>query len=103
MIPANKSQREYAIDAIKMLLENVNVMGSEKPITDGVLEALSTGHRTLNQNFWRMMVGVIREYAKFHYDLRNEASVELCQFLTEKLDEYEKQNDGKRKDFLPNV
>jgi len=39
-------------------------------------------HNTLQQNFWRMMVEIIKEYSSAKYcDARNVASVELCRRL----------------------
>lgn len=48
-------------------------------------------HRTLQQSLVRSMVAVIREMAKSeYYDLRNEASVNLCKAIVESgvLDEH---------------
>lgn len=87
MIPEGKTQQEFAKEAIEMLLDNLNIMGSDKPIVNGVIEALRTNHRTLNQNFFRMLIEVIRQYAEFRFDLRNEASVKLCKFIADKIEE----------------
>lgn len=39
-------------------------------------------HNTLQQNFWRMMAKVIKEYSSIKYcDARNEASVKFCKKL----------------------
>ena len=39
-------------------------------------------HNTLQQNFWRMMVEVIKDYSSVKYcDARNKASVKLCKKL----------------------
>jgi hypothetical protein len=97
MIPEGENQKDYAYKAIEMLLNDLNIMGSDKPIVEGVVEALRMNHRTLQQNFWRMMLEVIKQYSEFRHDLRNEASVELCKFFTEKL----KEDEGKT--YLPFV
>ncbi len=91
MIPEGKTQKEFATEAMEMLLDDLNIMGSDKPIVDGIIEALRTNHRTLNQNFFRVIIEVIKQYAEFKSDLRNEASVNFCKFVAEKLEEDKKQ------------
>jgi len=52
---------------------------------------LSNEHRTLQQNFWRMMIKVIRKYAETKegwYDLRNEMSVRMCRGLKVWMDDH---------------
>jgi len=47
-------------------------------------------HNTLQQNFWRMMVKVIKKYSSMKYcDARNKASVELCKKLKDFMEENE--------------
>jgi len=50
-------------------------------------ECLSRDHRTLQQNFWRMMIKVIMFYADTPCDPRNEASVQLCKLLSQTMEE----------------
>ena len=90
-------QKEDAKQAIRDLMNALNVMGTKKDIAEGIMEELGCTHRTLQQNFWGVMIDVIREYSEFRHDLRNEASVELCKFLTERLKEDES------KTYLPFV
>ena len=46
---------------------------------DAFFQMLTRQHRTLQQNFWRMIIKVILRYADTKwFDPRNEASVELC-------------------------
>ena len=40
-------------------------------------------HRTLQQNFFRMLHSVIIKYGDARSDLRNEASVEFCRRISE--------------------
>ena len=46
-------------------------------------EALTTRHRTLQQNFWRMIAKVAEMYADTEFDPRNEDSVTFCQKIKE--------------------
>lgn len=96
MIPEGENQKDYAYKAIEMLLNDLNIMGSDKPIIEGVVEALRMNHRTLQQNFWRMMMQVIKQYSEFRHDLRNEGSVELCKFIKEEVEK-------NHKEYLPFV
>ncbi len=93
----DKDQKETAKEAIDMIMDAVNIMGSDRKVKDGIIEALRCSHRTLQENFWRVMIDVIKEYSTFHCDLRNEAAVNLCKFITEKL------NENPEKTYLPYV
>ena len=82
-----KDQSKNAVkEAMEKVMDAVNVMGTDESVAQGIIECLGSTHRTLQQNFWRVMLMVIKEYAKFRYDLRNEASVKLCQFIDEALE-----------------
>ena len=39
----------------------VNIMGDDKEVVEGILEALQQNHRTLQQNYWRVMMQVIKD------------------------------------------
>jgi len=97
------TQKEAAQKAIDLIMDAVNIMGSDKEVIEGIFEAIMTSHRTLQQNFWRVMIEVIKRYSTQRHDLRNEASVNLCLFITEHLEEYEKENGGQKMDYLPFV
>lgn len=95
MIPEGKTQKEFAKEAVEMLLDNLNIMGSDKPIVEGILEALQMNHRTLQQNFWRAMVAVMKQYAEFRHDLRNEGAVEFCNAVKKMIE------DNPKTEYLP--
>ncbi len=66
------------------LINNFDTRGQ----ADAFCKALMRQHRTLQQNFWGVMIKVIFEYAETdRYDLRNEASVQLCKKLKKFLEE----------------
>jgi hypothetical protein len=90
-------QKEETREAVAKLMDALNVMGTKADVVEGMIEELHNTHRTLQQNFWRVMLEVMKQYAEFRPDLRNEASVELCKFLVEKLKEDES------KTYLPFV
>jgi hypothetical protein len=69
------------------LASALNRMSGEKEVIDGFLEGLSGTHRTLQQNFGNLLIASIRHLAEAKkrgwYDLRNEATVNLCEKLAE--------------------
>ena len=81
------NQVEVSSKAIHQIMDAVNIMGSDKKVAEGIIKELQVTHRTLQQNFWRVMVEVVRQYSEFRHDLRNEGSVELCKAITKFLDE----------------
>jgi len=90
------TQKEAAQKAIALIMDAVNIMGSDKQVVEGIIEELQGTHRTLQQNFWRVMMGVIKEYSEFRHDLRNEGAVELCKYIKEQVAE-------NHKEYLPYV
>ncbi len=91
-LPDGKTQTEVAADAINKIMDAVNVMGSDDPVVQGIIEELMVSHRTLQQNFWRVMMQVIKRYSEFSYDLRNQGAVELCTYIKEQVAENYKEN-----------
>lgn len=84
----DKKSREKLTEAVKVIMDSLNVMGSEEEITDSFLEALSDGkcHRTIQQSFFRTMSRVIIEYGIEHKEFndgRNVASVEFAERFEE--------------------
>jgi hypothetical protein len=77
-------------------VEAVHDMGMDSERIAAFCVALDRQHRTFQQAFMRLVVGVIKHFAKkemYDYDLRNEASVKMAkQFV--KLAEEGKINDG---------
>lgn len=96
MIPDGKTQTEVAAEAIHNIMDAVNVMGSDDPVVKGIIDELEVSHRTLQQNFWRVMMQVIKKYSEFNYDYRNENSVEMCKFIKEQVEE-------NYKEYLPYI
>lgn len=66
--------------AVKSLADELNSMGNSDQAfaQDVVFDELNRQHRTLQQNFWRSIAGVISKLASVspsYFDGRNEASV----------------------------
>jgi hypothetical protein len=75
---STEEQMKVAFEALGYALNNFNY----KEQAELFFGRLSREHRTLQQNFWRMMIKVIEKYADSEwYDARNEASVQMCRVL----------------------
>ena len=82
-----KKEMQEAWDKFSHAINNF----SYEDQAEAFCEVLSNEHRTLQQNFWRMMIQVIKKYAKMKegwYDLRNEASVKMCRELGKYLEDH---------------
>lgn len=70
------------------VMEALNTFSDEQ-VANAFYEELVNSHRTLQQNFWRSVAHMIKEYAKNeYYDLRNEDSVNWCKKMAEVEDQY---------------
>ena len=77
----NETAKKMADD----LLEFVNDFGHDQRT---FAEAITHGHKTLQQSFMRLMVRTFREMSKETPDERNEASVELAKKFCEVAEGY---------------
>lgn len=75
---AFKDSKEAETLAMKLIELCTTGFGRGQGVTEGVLCALQSEHRTNQQSFWRMMKRVIDQYSEFDNDMRNEDAVELC-------------------------
>ena len=84
--------RQIGQDLASQSLTSINVMGYEKDFIEGYLNGIRKEHRTLQQNFGRVMIAVIKHYAEQYqkgcYDLRNEALCELCYKMAPIIEEF---------------
>ena len=63
---------------VELLGEGLNNFNYKEHVEEAFL-ALSHQHRTLQQNFWRTIFGLIGKYAETEYfDARNEQSIITC-------------------------
>jgi hypothetical protein len=70
----------------KNLFHKIN--GADDMFTEVLMKHILSEHRTLQQSFWRMITKLIIQTAKTeYYDLRNEASIEMCKEIVLKLKE----------------
>lgn len=75
-------------DAMRVIVDATNTMGSEQLVTEGIVEGLTSCHRTLQQSFMRCFVDAMKEYGDTRFfDARNEASVEFAKKIGE-MEEY---------------
>ena len=75
-------------EAMEVLVNATNTMGSDKLVSQGIVEGLENCHRTLQQSFMRCFVAAMKEYGDTRFfDARNEASVDFAKKIGE-MDEY---------------
>lgn len=76
------SEENKIEEAISLLVsKGMNDFSYKEHVTEAFV-ALSRQHRTLQQSFWRMIFGLITEYAKLEYfDDRNEQAVITCKAI----------------------
>ena len=86
-----KQARDQGTQVAKDLCSVLNNMTYEEDVIESFIEQLSREHRTLQQGFGRMLVAAIVHFDKMHsagtYDLRNEATCQMCRALRERLEE----------------
>lgn len=71
-------------EAMATIVEATNTMGSDKLVTQGIVEGLENCHRTLQQSFMRCFVDAMKEYGDTRFrDPRNDASVEFAKKIGE--------------------
>ena len=76
-------------DAMEVLVGATNTMGSDKLVTQGIVEGLENCHRTLQQSFMRCFVAAMKEYGDTRFfDPRNEASVEFAKKVSKLAEEH---------------
>ena len=69
---------------IETLFRLLNAMLNDELYTRQLVDHLKREHRTLQQNFFRMISEIVKEMAKQRdCDLRNEASIEWCKKATQ--------------------
>lgn len=76
--------REIAKEIMKL----VNYMGNDKVLGKALAEELSHEHRTIQQNFFRMIYYTASQYEKEmdgHTDLRNEGALALAKLIVKEV------------------
>jgi hypothetical protein len=72
-----EEDRKKGISAVNTITGACNY-GAGKEVAQGMIDALAHEHRTLQQDFWRVIREVAEKYADFPHDLRNEDAVGMC-------------------------
>lgn len=76
-------------EAMKVIVNATNPMGSEPLVAQGIVEGLESNHRTLQQSFMRSFVEAMKTYGDTNFfDPRNEASVEFAKKISELAEEH---------------
>lgn len=72
-------------EIMSQLIAETNSMGDQDVVAAAITEAIVNDHRTLQQNFWRVMFSATAQYADAGSDPRNAASVEACGLIKDTL------------------
>jgi len=78
MTPQQIARRDRVAKATRIILTELNALGSDEEVKDGILDELTSSHNTLQQAFVRAIHGVLVDYADAQYDLRNAGAVEFA-------------------------
>ena len=71
-------------EAMETIVNATNTMGSDKLVSQGIVEGIENCHRTLQQSFMRCFVAAMKEYGDTRFfDPRNEASVDFAKKIGE--------------------
>lgn len=74
--------REQVAKAIEILAFELNVHGTKEDAVDGIADALSKQHRTVQQVTVGVLIDGLRQYGQNErFDARNEAAVKYCKVL----------------------
>jgi len=71
-------------EAMKVIFREISYMGNENECIEKMYNFIEREHRTLQQNFWRMIYYVMKRYGENSEwtDLRNQASRKWCKKVT---------------------
>ena len=74
---------EQVVDALNSIFDAINKYGSDKEVEEGLRNVLALQHRTLQQNFMRLVIVpsikiFAEKKANNNTDLRNEAACDLA-------------------------
>lgn len=86
-----KQKEKEVREAIKTLVDNLNLMGNENLVGNAIAKELAHTHRTLQQEFMKTVVGSVLNFFVWQkernlFDARNEATVNLAEEMKEKID-----------------
>jgi hypothetical protein len=82
-------EKDYIQEIRKATEKIVGFMNSRytEKASEGMWLGVSHTHKTLQQNFWRVVIELAEKYKDNPYDLQNEASVRFCKELTRMVNE----------------
>lgn len=83
-----KKKKQKVQELFKALIDEVNTMGSEDAVSDGLVDGLLCSHRTLQQSFIRSFMNACQKIDKMENitDARNEQAIKVLKEIS-KLDE----------------
>jgi hypothetical protein len=80
----NQESQAKLENAVTALFSSLNVMGGENEIIEVVSKMVRSEHRTLQQNFWRVIKNVAADYSEnTRSDCRNQGSIEFTKKISD--------------------
>jgi len=73
--------KELMVEEAKTIVDSLNIMGGDvqEAVLEGMLEGINKSHRSLQGEFWGVMLKLIKKYGESKYfDPRNEWAVKMC-------------------------
>lgn len=80
---AKKAKVKEVEDLMRQLVDATNTMGMEEEVAQGIFNALSQSHRTLQNSFMRSFQKAMGPYSGIRADARNEGAVALAGKISE--------------------
>ncbi len=65
-------------EAMKELINTMNIMGGDDDFAQGIFEALANEHRTLQQSAVKAFANAMIPLSEINTDLRNEATIDFA-------------------------
>ena len=80
---------ELVYEAMEEFCEGLNVLGSEDVVKQAIIDKLASSHRTVQQNFWRTLFDVAKEYGDTAtFNDRNKGAVEACRAASKAVEKH---------------
>jgi len=77
------TRRKQVKETMDQLINHTNCMTGEQDVIQGMVDSLTSNHRTLQQSFVRCVVAALVEYSECKTDLRNESAVDFAKKVKE--------------------
>tara|TARA_B100000749_G_C18426017_1_gene465710 strand:+ start:1247 stop:1555 length:309 start_codon:yes stop_codon:yes gene_type:complete len=89
LTPVEQKVYEHVSEAMEEVFECLDLLGSEEVVKQAILDKLSSSHRTIQQNFWRTIFDVAKEYGDTAtFNDRNRGAVDACKAASKAVEKH---------------